>query len=477
MHTRIIFILFLVFSINAFPQQIVSLSIEQAIDSAMANNQKLKQYREAVYEKEYLKKASTGNYFPQLSVNAGYTWFSQNSEINMSQVKGSIDDMAGRYGAFIVEELGLSEEAQHEVYSKITNGLGKLPAYNIEIDQQHFPNLNIYAVQPIFTGGKIIAGRRASEAEYQLSQIDYEEISNEVLKEVITRYLQVALLKEVVKTRQEVVFGITQHEKDASRAVEAGMIPPYEVLRAQVAVANAERERDDDNNKLELATLALTTAIGMDKQFRIELTDTLVYRLAYLSLDSLTANARANQPIYKMIDQKQVLIKQKIALDRSNFMPQIAAFGQYGVFRDQYPVIMPPFILGVQLNMKIFGGFKEINTLKASKHMQNQLTYAREYADEEINLWVNKAYTDVVNYQERYQKLEPTVKLAKRNLEISQKRFKEGVGKSIDVIDAEMLYSGAKTERLYSLFQYYEALSELYLATGRPEKVLDILTD
>ncbi len=477
MLTRIIIILFLSFSINAFSQQIVSLSIRQAIDSAMANNQKIKQYREAVYEKEYMKKAAKGNYFPQVSLNAGYTWFSQNSEINMSQVKESMDDVAGRYGAVIVKELGLSEEAQQDVYNKITNGLGKLPAYNIEVDQQHFPNLNIYALQPIFTGGKITAGLRASEAEYQLSQIDYEETSNEVLKEVVTRYLQVAMLKEVVITRQEVVDGIKQHEKDASRAVEIGMIPPHEVLRAQVAVANAERERDDDNNKLELATLALTTAIGMEKQFQLKLTDALVYRLTYLSLDSLTANAKANQTVFRMIDQKQVLIEQKLALNRSAFMPQIAAFGQYGVFREQYPVIMPPFILGVQLNMKLFGGFKEMNTYKSSKHLQNQLTFAREYADKEINLWVNKAYTDVVNYQERYQKLKPTVDLAKRNLEINQKRFKEGVGKSIDVIDAEMLYSGAKTERLYSLYQYYEALTELYLATGRPEKVVDVLVD
>ena len=476
MRTRYILFLFLTFSIKVFSQQSISLSLQQAIDSAMANNEKLKQYREAVYEKEYMKKASTGNYFPQVSINAGYTWFSQNSEINMSQVKESMDNVAGRYGAVIVKELGLSEDAQQDVYNKITNGLEKLPAYNIEIDQQHFPNLNIYALQPIFTGGKIIAGRRASEAEYKLSQIDYEKTSNEVLKEVVTRYLQVAMLKEVVKTRQEVVDGIKQHEKDASRAVEIGMIPPHEVLRAQVAVANAERERDDDNNKLKLATLALKTAIGLDGRFQLDLTDALVYRLTYLSLDSLTANAKANQPVFRMIDQKQVLIEQKLALDRSNFMPQIAAFGQYGVFRDQYPVIMPPFILGVQLNMKIFGGLKEINTLKSSKHLHNQLTFAREFADKEINLWVNKAYTDVVNYQERYQKLKPTVDLAKRNLEINQKRFKEGVGKSIDVIDAEMLYAGAKTERLYSLYQYYEALTELYLATGRPEKVVDVLT-
>jgi outer membrane protein TolC len=209
---------------------------------------------------------------------------------------------------------------------------------------------------------------------------------------------------------------------------------------------------------------------------QLELTDALVYNLAYLPLDSLTVEAKRSQPIFKMIEQKKFLAEQKLNYDRSQFMPQIAAFGQWGLFREQYPVIMPPFIVGIQLNMKLFGGLKDYNTFQSSKHLQKQVKYAEEYANREVNLWVNKAYTDVINYQERYQKLEPTVKLAKRNLEINNKRFKEGVGKSIDVIDAEMLYAGAKTERLHSLYSYYEALAELYFATGNPDKVVDILT-
>ncbi len=475
-----IFIPFILTALLLLPgvsvQSQVSLGLQQAIDSAMQNNNKIKQSRESVYEKEYLRKAATGNYLPQISLNAGYTFLSRNPEVNMSQVKESVDDVAGKYGAVIASELGLSNETQEEIYNSIVNSLGKLPAYNIIIDQQHYPNLSINAIQPIFTGGKIIAGRNASQAEYELSQIELENTSNEITKEVIERYLQVVLLKEVVKTRQEVVEGIKQHEKDAKRAVEIGMIPPHELLRAQVAVANAERDRDDDKNKLELASLALKTLIGMKDYQQLDLTDALVYNLAYLPLDSLTVEAKKSQPIFKMIEQKKFLAEQKLNYDRSQFMPQIAAFGQWGLFREQYPVIMPPFIVGIQLNMKLFGGLKEYNTFQSSKHLQKQVKYAEEYANREVNLWVNKAYTDVINYQERYQKLEPTVKLAKRNLEINNKRFKEGVGKSIDVIDAEMLYAGAKTERLHSLYSYYEALAELYFATGNPDKVVDILT-
>jgi outer membrane protein TolC len=81
----------------------------------------------------------------------------------------------------------------------------------------------------------------------------------------------------------------------------------------------------------------------------------------------------------------------------------------------------------------------------------------------------------MVNKKERYLKMEPTVELARKNLEINEKRFHEGLGKSIDVIDARLLYEGAEVERLKSLYDYYIALSNLYLATGNAQKAVDIL--
>ena len=456
-------------------QESLKVSLRSAIDSAMRNNSRIRQYRQAVFEKEQMKKASAGNYFPSIDLVGGYTYLSENPEVNMSKVKESVDDLFGKYGSFIASELGLSDEAQEVIYNRIVTQLGRLPAYNITIDQQNYPNLNIVATQPIFMGGKIVAGRRFANAELDYAQAELQKVSNEITRETIERYFGVVLLQQVVKVRQAVVEGMKRHEREAKRAIEIGVIPAHEVLRAQVAVANAERDMFDDQNKLELALLGLKSSMGLPEEIVPEIRDSLTFKLLADKLESLKKTALSQQPIFKMIDQKKLMVEQKHALERSEFMPQIAAWGQYNAFGKDYPVTIPPFIVGVQAHINIFHGVQKVNKLKATQFLARQVELADQYAHEKVNLWVDKSWRELNNKQERYLKMEPTVELARKNLDINEKRFHEGLGKSIDVIDARLLYEAAEVERLKSLYDYYIAVSDLYLATGNAAKAVEIL--
>lgn len=473
--STVILLLFFI-SVNSPAQTTISISLNSAVDSAMKNNSRVRQYRQAVLEKEMLKKASVGNYFPSIDLLGGYTYFSKNSEINMETVKESVDDVAGKYGAVIAKEMGLSDEAQEVIYNKIVNGLGKLPAYNIVVDQQNYPNLNIVATQPIFMGGKIRAGKRFATAELDYASAELSKTENEITKETIERYFGVVLLQQVVKVRQNVVEGMKHHERDAERAIEIGVIPSHELLRAKVAVANAERDLIDDQNKLELARLGLKYSIGLPKDIDVTVTDSLVFKLVSGELDNLKKTAEAQQPVFKMIDQKRLMVEQKHSLEMSEFLPQIAAWGQYNAFNTNYPVTLPPFMVGVQAHINLFHGVQKFNKLKSTKYLAQQVEMADKYVHEQVNLWVDKSWREMINKRERYLKMEPTVELAKKNLEINEKRFKEGLSKSIDVIDARLLYEGAEVERLKSLYDYYIALSNLYLATGNAQKAVEILS-
>lgn len=455
--------------------QTITLDLESAIDSAMKNNVKIQQYQQVVKQKEFLVKAATGNFFPSIDVLGGYTYFSQNPEINMSQVKGSIDHIFGEYGAVIARDLDLSDKDQEWIYNTIVSGLGELPAYNVVIDQQNYPSLNITALQPVFLGGKVIAGKRFAEAELGYAGEDLKQITNEIVKETVARYFGVVLLKEVVKTRKEVLDGMKKHEQQAKRAIEIGVIPAHELLRAQVAVAEAKRALKDDQSRLDIALLALKTTMGFDRAINIDATSELEYRIVPLSVDNLNNQALTNQPIFGMIDQQKVMVDQQHALNVSEFLPQVAAWGEYGFFREEYPVIMPPAMVGVQAKINIFNGLSKVNKLKATKYLNEELLKADEYAHDQVNLWIESSYRTVLSSEQAYLEAEPTVKLARKNLEINEKRFQEGLSKSIDVIDARLLYEGVLIERHESLYEYYVALTELYLATGTPQKVIEIL--
>jgi outer membrane protein TolC len=320
----------------------------------------------------------------------------------MSQVKTSVDDMFGKYGVVIAKELDLSDETQQEIYNKITGGLAKLPAYNIVIDQQNYPNLNVVATQPIFMGGKIIAGKRFADAELGYANEELKKVSNDIVKETVERYFGVVLLQQVVKVRKEVVAGMKRHEKQAERAIEIGVIPKHELLRAQVAVANAERDLTDDQNKLELAKMALRASLGFPDTACLIVTDSLKFKLIATNLDDVRQMAFSGQPVFKMIEQKKVMVEQKHALELSEFMPQIAAWGQYSAFREEYPVIMPPFMVGIQAHINIFHGMQKFNKLKSTRYLARQVELADQYAHEQINLWVNKSWRDATYKKERY---------------------------------------------------------------------------
>jgi outer membrane protein TolC len=414
-------------------------------------------------------------------VLGGYTYLSENIEVNSSQISSSLDELGGKYGAAFItaygDEIGLSGVSAESAFSTLTTVLGQFPDYpNMEIDNQQFPTAAVVATQPIFTGGKIIAAKKYAKAELNSANIELTQIKDDIANELIERYLNVVLLKQVVKTREDVYNGMVKHKEQAERAVQLEILPKHILLRAQVAVANAQKDLNNDLNKEALAIMALRTTMNVQDSLQFKVMDSIAYRDLYLDFNSLLKTAHAKQPILGLINQKEEMAKQALALEKANFMPNIAAYGSYNIVRDELSIIPPKFIVGVQAQINIFNGFKDINNLKAKKHLKKEVKNAKEYALQQINLLVKSNYVNALNQQKLYNSLSATVKLAKENLRINTRRFEEGLGKSIDVIDASLLYKKSKIEQLVALNEYYQAIANLYTSTGEPEKIIPFIS-
>lgn len=452
----------------------IPLSLQSAVDSALMNNSRVKQYREMVAQKESLVKVAKGNYLPTLNVHGGYTWLSENPEVNMDLVKNSLDANLQEFGQALAQS-GAIPANLLPVFGGIMQGIGQMSMPNIVIDQKDYFNLNATALQPIYTGGKITAGVRFAKADAARAHEQLIGIRNKLTRETIKNYYAVVLLKQVIQTRKNVLKGMQKHESQAEKAYKIGMIGTQDLLRAKVAVANAERDLSDDQNKLALAMMALKTNMGLKADREVRLTDTLKFIAVPLSLDDLQGEARRHQTIFKVIDQQEKMLQQKKVVDRAAFLPQVAAWGQYSAYQDKYPVIMPPVMVGVQAKINLFDGLKKVNRLKATQHQQQQLSDARQYAHQQVSLWVNQSYRKVLDARERYLKLKPTLALSAENLKITEKRFQEGLSKSVDVIDARLLDEKVKIERLHTLYEYNLALADVYLATGQAQKAVEVL--
>jgi len=456
------------------------ISLDQTIQIALENNDKIKQYREKYEQAKSADREALGNFLPSVTLHAGYNHMKDPLSIDLSPIRDAMIQMqAGNQVEYsnIYELLQghpeLTPEQRAELYNQYSSELDNLlPAFRETFKDQDYRTASLVVTQPLFLGGKLLAAKKFSAAEKQSAEDELASIKNEIIREAVDNYLAIVLLQQAVKTREDVQAGMLQHQQNAQRLSDEGLIARYDLLRAEVAVADADRNLFDERNHLELAMIAFRNTLGLDDDAPIIIDDTLVFNPVVESLLSFREQAYSHQPLLQIISEKKKAASQKYAVERSKFLPQLVGFGKYELYDNDLSALEPRWIVGVQLSLNLFNGFKDYNRLSAAKSLKREVDFLESGAKRQINLWVNKSYRDMRNAETRYQKLEASVALAQENVRLNNKRFQTGLGTSLEVIDAQLSLEKNMIERLTSLYDYYKSLTDLLVAVGHPGDVV-----
>ena len=473
------FLILFFLSLSLFGQE---LSLQDAINIALQKNNRIKQYEEKLSQKEFDDLSALGNFLPKIDLKASYTHLNDDLSLNLNPIRTAIIGMqAGTQTEIanlrniITNGSPLSNETKTALNSQFQSNLGSLfPDLNMTFKEQNYLTGSFQVVQPLFLGGKLVAGKNFSKAELEASKSELRKVQNEVIVEVINNYLNVLLLDELVQTRVDVLNGIQKHSQQAERLLKEGVIANHDVLRAKVALAETEINLEDDKSKLRLARIAFNNSIGLDDNSEIILTDRLNPTSSNINRDSLLTLAYQTQPILQLLNHKQTAAAQKYNVARSSFLPQVAAFGKYEMYPQYLSVLEPRWAIGLQMNFSIFNGLKDYMELQSAQHLENEVKYMQADMHKKITLWINKAFLDVNNAQSRFNKLESALDLAKESLRLNERRFETGIGTSLEVIDAQLSLENIEIQRLVSLKNYYQSLSDLYLAAGTPLEILKV---
>lgn len=465
------------FTVTTFSQ---NLSLSEAISKALVGNEKIKQYAEKVKQKEFEDLGAWGNFMPVINIDGSYTHLNDPLLISLDPIRtamiqmqaGTQVELANIYN-LINTKIPLSDAQKTALSGQFTNKLQQLlPPFEKTLKEKDYKAATLTGIQPLFLGGKLLAAKKYATAEKDASFIELQKTTNEIISEVTISYIRVILLNEVIKTRESVLAGMLQHRNDANKLFEQGLIANYNLLRAEVAVAEAERNLITDQNNLEVAILALKHTIGILETEQINLTDSLTYNEYDTDIQTSLTNAYNSQPILKLLEQKKIAAEQNYNIARSAFLPQVFAFGKYEMYPQYLSAMEPRWAVGVQVKMNLFNGLKDYAKLQTASHLENEVNLIQIEAKKKIDLWVNKAVKDVNSTKVRYNKLDATLSLAEENLRLNEKRFQSGMGRSLEVIDARLSLEKVKIERLLTLFDYYKSLSDLHSAMGNP---LDLL--
>lgn len=473
--TVVIVYLFSLISGSLYAQ---TLSLNDAINTALANNPLIKQYVEKNEQKQFENLNSWGNFLPKINISGSYNHLNDPMEINLEPIRQAMITLQSKNQvefaniySLLQTQTPLNDQQKAALLGQYTKQLNSLlPEFRQSLKEQNYYSASITAIQPLFMGGKLLAAKNYASLELQSSEIELKRVRDDISKETIQSYLTIVLLKDLVLTRQHVLDGMLKHKARAEGLYKEGLIANYNLLRASVAVAEAEKNLFDDQKKLELAYINFKNLLNMPQSETIEVEGTLEYKEKLDSMSVYYENALNSHHLIKLLETKSEAANQKYNLERSRFLPQLAAFGKYELYPEYLSALEPRWIVGVQASFNIFNGLQDYSALQSAKHLENEVKYIQSDVRNKLGLLVNKNYHDVLTAKEKYARLLPSLELMEENLRLNEKRFDTGLGTSLDVIDARLILEKNIIDKKVTLFEYYKNLSELYYVSGKIEQ-------
>jgi outer membrane protein TolC len=182
-----------------------------------------------------------------------------------------------------------------------------------------------------------------------------------------------------------------------------------------------------------------------------------------------TETALTNNFDLKSIKLKRDVDEAFVDLDRSDYWPSLAAFGNYSYSGSSDDFKFQNYssaMVGLSFSINLFRGTQTKNKVQQSmiavKQTDEKIKQLKDYVTVQVKAKILELerVKSVIEAQGR------NVKLAERAYEISTIRYKEGTGNQLEIQNADIALRQAKTNILQSVYDYINAKSELELLLG-----------
>jgi outer membrane protein TolC len=198
-------------------------------------------------------------------------------------------------------------------------------------------NANLVVTQPIYAGGKYNSLARSSRLTREASLAAYQALVANTLLEVRVAYSDVLLSVEQIAVQEASKKLLERELETARRSLEAGSVPKFNVLRAEVELANAlpplirarNQERIARNTLALLLGCDIPTDSGVDIPLRTA--DSLRAEPFEISVGAALNAAWIRRPEIKAAQVASQLRHEEVLQTRADLLPSLSGTAGYGV--------------------------------------------------------------------------------------------------------------------------------------------------
>jgi outer membrane protein len=322
------------------------------------------------------------------------------------------------------------------------------------------------AQQLIFDFGKTITKVSGSADLVDASNQDLKSASEDVIVNTYIGYFNYLASARVLVVDSETVQQAEDHLRQAQGFFKAGTVPQYDVVNAEVTVANAKVNLIQAENNLKVARVQLENVIGQRLPDNFALEDNL--EVSYVNVDMQTAinTALKNRPELLASQAQVEASKQFLTSAWTANLPNVSASAGYN-WRNLTPSpLYSGWNLGVTLSLPIFQGFALDAGIDQAKANLKTAEASNDLVMQSLLLDVQQQELALQEASESIQASKKLVESADEALRLAIGRYNSGTGTALETTDAEVSLANARIAYIQSLYNYSVSYAKLERAMG-----------
>ena len=339
-------------------------------------------------------------------------------------------------------------------------------------------NAGLQILQNVYTGGKMVAAIRSATAMQQQALAVYRTVVADTLLQVRLAYYDVLLAAQQITVREASVKLLQQELADQQHRFKAGAVPHFNVLRAEVTLANEQPFLIQARNNYRIAKNNLANLLGYNlpheiwEDIPLNLTESFNLAPFAVNLPDAIQQALAQRTELTVARKNVDLQKLNVVSAKAGYQPTVQVFAGYDWFNTKatQPVELDHDIhgwnAGAQLIWNIFDGALTVGKVTQAKALYRKSQTELVDQSRQIELAVRTAYSSFIQAQETLVSQAKVQEQADEVLREAQVQAAAGTGTQLDVLNAETSLTQARMTQFQAQYDYVAARARFERALG-----------
>jgi outer membrane protein TolC len=447
--------LFLLCAMTALGQDLVRVSLDDAVALALKNNLSLQASRIGTETKK--RKADTA-------------W---NVLVPTVEIAGTLarSNVAAATTGFLPVRLWTLPPPDNMLYGVSPYSM-ELPQWSVSGSLSVSLNINF----------ALFEGIRNLKLEYEGGLVSYEAAKSQLERDVRKAYYQILLLQQNIELMNENLRAAERRVELARANYEAGLVPELNLLQAQVAMENLKPAINEMGNTMQVLLVSFVMTLGLPRGSQVELSPAEIPVFGPLNIEDLVTKASAGKPEIQELRQNIIIMEsRRKMLTHQAYTPYLSLGWNADPTFQGNPWKDPWFNLDNWKQrsgmFRVTLGFRLNSLLPFSSESQGikDLDDTIRTLNINLGLLIRGAEVEIYNSVSQLEKsqvtveaLRRTVELAERTYRLTEEAYHAGLSDLLEVQNAELEMHKARLEVVKETNNYLMGLLDLEYAIGVP---------